>query len=153
MIRSVETWRISRIRSGEGRGSVTSPCVFVEAPVSKLGRVVSSIQSSRTSRTFSFSSSPRRFSLTLIAAHSSKALRARLLIIVLVLFLFPLAAPARDYTAQECPVVGNRNSGIYHVPGGRHYWKMLQQNKRGDNRACFPNEAAAKAAGYRRSKT
>jgi hypothetical protein len=71
----------------------------------------------------------------------------------LLLLISSSACIARDYTPQECPIVGNKNSGIYHVPGGRHYLKMLRKNKRGDNRDCFQNEAAAKAAGYRRSKT
>ena len=80
-------------------------------------------------------------------------MRRRLLIMVLMLALIlPSVASARDYTPKECPVVGNTNSGIYHVPGGRYYLRMLQQNKRGDNRACFGSEAAAIAAGYRRSK-
>lgn len=80
-------------------------------------------------------------------------MRSRLLIIALMLALFlPLLASARDYTPKECPVVGNTNSGIYHVPGGRYYLRMLRQNKRGDNRVCFRSEAAAIAAGYRRSK-
>lgn len=76
----------------------------------------------------------------------------RLVLATLLSLFLSLSAFARDYTPQECPVVGNTNSGIYHVPGGRHYWQMLQQNKYGDNRACFPNEAAAITAGYRKSK-
>jgi hypothetical protein len=71
----------------------------------------------------------------------------------LLLFFPPSFSAARDYTPQECPVVGNKNSGIYHTPGGRHYRQMLQENKRGDNRACFRTEEAARAAGYRKSKT
>ena len=73
--------------------------------------------------------------------------------IVLLSILLPFFASARDYTPKECPVVGNKNSGIYHTPGGRHYRQMLQENIRGDNRACFQNEDAARAAGYRKSKT
>ena len=74
-------------------------------------------------------------------------------VLSLLLLLSPFFASARDYTPQECPVVGNKNSRIYHTPGGRHYRQMLQENKRGDNRACFRTEEAAKAAGYRKSKT
>jgi hypothetical protein len=77
-------------------------------------------------------------------------------IALILAFLFLLIAPstslAKDYTASECPVVGNKSSGIYHVPGGAHYRKMLKQNKQGDNRECFQNELAAKGAGYRKSK-
>ncbi len=81
-------------------------------------------------------------------------MRGKLITAVLLLSLLPpFLAFARDYTPQECPVVGNKNSRIYHIPGGRHYRQMLQENKRGDNRDCFPTEGAAKAAGYRKSKT
>ena len=73
--------------------------------------------------------------------------------ILLLLLASPFVASARDYTPQQCPVVGNTNSRIYHTPGGRHYRQMLQENKRGDNRVCFRTEEAAKAAGYRKSKT
>lgn len=61
-------------------------------------------------------------------------------------------ALARDYTPKECPVVGNTNSKIYHVPGGRSYAKMLRQNHSGDNRQCFQSESSAQKAGYRRAK-
>jgi hypothetical protein len=59
---------------------------------------------------------------------------------------------AKDYTPEECPVIGNTHSHIFHVPGGRSYAKMLRQNKQGDNRQCFQSEAAAEKAGYRRSR-
>ncbi len=34
-------------------------------------------------------------------------------------------ANARNYTSKKCPVVGNTNSSIYHVPGGEYYVRML----------------------------
>lgn len=74
-----------------------------------------------------------------------------------VLLLLTVAgAPAGDvaYTAEECPVVGNLFSGIYHVPGQANYREMLQRNQRGrDNRVCFPSEWAARVNGYRRSRS
>lgn len=79
--------------------------------------------------------------------------------IPIALFVLSLALPlpgsARDYTPKDCPVVGNTNSKIYHVPGGVNYRRMLQENKKPsrDNRECFPNEEAARKAGYRKSKT
>lgn len=57
------------------------------------------------------------------------------------------------YEPKNCPVVGNTNSYKYHVPGGRHYAKMLRKNKSGDNRKCFKNEKEAVSANYVRSKT
>lgn len=59
---------------------------------------------------------------------------------------------AKDYSPQECPVVGNSNSRIYHVPGGKSYAKILRQNRRGDNRVCFQTEQEAQGGGYRRAK-
>lgn len=35
---------------------------------------------------------------------------------------------ARDYTPKECPVVGNKETKIYHTPGGLKYRQMLQEN-------------------------
>ena len=68
-----------------------------------------------------------------------------------------LAQPviARDFTQKECPVVGNTETKIYHVPGGLKYREMLKENQRAsrENRICFPNERAATKAGYRKSKT
>jgi hypothetical protein len=69
------------------------------------------------------------------------------------------AVYAKDYTPDECPVVGNTESGIYHVPGGLNYRRMLVENKavkegkRRDNRKCFRTEEEAKKDGYRKSKT
>lgn len=73
------------------------------------------------------------------------------------LLSFPVHA--KDYTPDECPVVGNTESGIYHVPGGLNYRRMLVENKdvkqgkRRDNRKCFRTEEDAKKDGYRKSKT
>ncbi|MBM4125225.1 MAG: hypothetical protein FJ246_09800 [Nitrospira sp.] len=75
-------------------------------------------------------------------------------LVALLSSLLPIPGSARDFTPKECPVVGNKNSKIYHTPGGLNYRRMLQENKRGaDNRVCFPNEEAARTAGYRKSKT
>jgi hypothetical protein len=64
-----------------------------------------------------------------------------------------LAARKPTYTPNECPVVGNTNSRIYHVPGGRFYERMLVLNANGrDNRRCFASETEAQKEGYRRSK-
>jgi hypothetical protein len=74
---------------------------------------------------------------------------------VLVVFSFWCIVPAclaKDYTPQQCPVIGNTNSQIFHVAGGRNYAKMLRQNKKGDNRQCFQSEAAAEKAGFRKSR-
>ncbi len=59
-------------------------------------------------------------------------------------FTTPVRAPG----AEDCPVVGNRSSGIYHVPGGRFYGQMLASR----NRVCFADEDEALRAGYRRSR-
>ena len=40
-------------------------------------------------------------------------------------------------------VIGNRLSGIYHLPGQRHYHDMAERN-----RVYFDSEAAARAAGF-----
>jgi hypothetical protein len=72
----------------------------------------------------------------------------------ILLFALPsslVAAPAA-YTPEECPVIGNTNSKIYHMAGGQSYAKMLRKNKNGDNRDCFQTEELATAAGYRKSK-
>lgn len=57
-----------------------------------------------------------------------------------------------NYTKEECPVVGNIQSQIYHVPGGRFYKMMLQKNKRADNRRCFQTQSEAVKAGFRKSQ-
>ena len=62
---------------------------------------------------------------------------------------------ARDFAPSECPVVGNKETKIYHTPGGLKYRQMLQENQKAarENRVCFPNEEAAKNVGYRKSKS
>lgn len=52
---------------------------------------------------------------------------------------------------DECPVVSNTHSYIYHVPGGYFYPRMLIKNKGKDNHRCFKTESAAKAVGFRKS--
>ncbi|WP_460796706.1 sunset domain-containing protein [Microbacterium sp. GXF0217] len=54
--------------------------------------------------------------------------------------------PASEWNCPSwAPIKGNANSGIYHVPGGRYYEKTKPEE-------CFRTEAAAVAAGYRKSK-
>lgn len=60
---------------------------------------------------------------------------------------------AKDYTRQECPVIGNADSGIYHTSGSDSYRKLLKGNRKGeDNRVCFKTEMEARNAGYRKSR-
>ncbi|QUC00041.1 hypothetical protein [Cellulosimicrobium cellulans] len=55
-------------------------------------------------------------------------------------------APVSTWNCPSwAPVKGNRNSMIYHVPGGRYYAKTKPEE-------CFTTAAAARAAGYRASK-
>ena len=57
------------------------------------------------------------------------------------------------YTQEQCPVIGNTKTGIYHVPGGNFYQRMLVLNKdRKENRRCFKNQNEAIKAGFRKSK-
>ncbi len=79
-------------------------------------------------------------------------MKKQILLIAGLLLLIAPTAEAKDYTPKECPVVGNLNSRIYHVPGGNSYAKMLRQNKSGDNRKCFQTESQAQKAGYRQAK-
>ena len=44
-------------------------------------------------------------------------------------------------------IIGNRRSGIYHVPGQEHYEDVAPRN-----RALFRSGAEARAAGYRRAR-
>jgi hypothetical protein len=63
------------------------------------------------------------------------------------------AAAGKDYTRQECPVIGNSISMIYHTPGSDSYRKLLKANERGENtRVCFRTEREAKDAGYRKAR-
>ena len=56
-----------------------------------------------------------------------------------------------NYQVGDCPIVGNLNSGLYHVPGQAKYAEMLKINKCAieqkceDNRICFETEAEARA--------
>ena len=79
---------------------------------------------------------------------------ARWIPLVLVLAI-PLSSVGfgKDYTSEECPVVGNTETYIYHVPGDRNYREMLQENenKQKDNRRCFESRLEAEKAGYRKS--
>jgi len=49
--------------------------------------------------------------------------------------------------APHGPIVGNRRSRLYHLPGQKHYGDVAQQN-----RVYFNNEEAARAAGYRAAR-
>ena len=68
---------------------------------------------------------------------------------VVVLFsFFSALAYGRNFTPQECPVIGNSNTRIYHVPKDRNYRQMLVENKTTkDNRVCFNTSSAAESAG------
>lgn len=57
-----------------------------------------------------------------------------------------------QFLMRDCPVVGNTQSGIYHLPGQPNYNQMLIVNKCSrkakkssckDNRRCFDSEAEA----------
>lgn len=58
------------------------------------------------------------------------------------------------FTEKECPVVGNSETHIYHLPGDRNYGQMLEENKdkKKNNRVCFKSRVEAENAGYRRSR-
>lgn len=73
------------------------------------------------------------------------------LIAISFVYTFAHAAP-EIYSPQECPVVGNTDSKKYHMPGQRHYAKMLRKNKNGDNRKCFKTEREAESARFMKSK-
>lgn len=65
--------------------------------------------------------------------------------------IFPTRTPRPILASDATPcalgqVKGNRNSKIYHVPGGGSY----SQTKA--NVECFENEGQAQAAGYRRAR-
>lgn len=57
-----------------------------------------------------------------------------------------------QYRMQDCPIVGNLDSGLYHMPHQKNYKQMLYKNKCvvtgkcRDNRKCFESEDQAKAA-------
>jgi hypothetical protein len=58
------------------------------------------------------------------------------------------------FTENECPVVGNSETHIYHLPGDRNYGQMIEENKdrKKNNRVCFKSRVEAENAGYRRSR-
>jgi hypothetical protein len=58
----------------------------------------------------------------------------------------PSGSVAEWYPCEQDQIKANRNSMIYHVPGGISYAKTRL------NVACFNTEALAQAAGYRRAK-
>lgn len=61
----------------------------------------------------------------------------------------PVAAPssgAMKGRSSDRPVVGNRNSHIYHLPGCVDYSKVAERN-----RVNFDSEDAARQAGYRKA--
>lgn len=50
-------------------------------------------------------------------------------------------------TAADGKIIGNKKSLIYHLPGGKFYSTILEEN-----RVYFNSEDEAKKAGYRKSK-
>jgi deoxyribonuclease-1 len=57
-------------------------------------------------------------------------------------------APGAKPTAPATgPIIGNRNSKIYHLPNCPDYNKVTEPN-----RAPFKNEAEAQAAGYKKAR-
>ena len=54
-----------------------------------------------------------------------------------------MATPTLDGAPSTGPVIANRASGIYHLPGQRHYRDVAERN-----RVYFDSEAAARAAGF-----
>jgi hypothetical protein len=58
------------------------------------------------------------------------------------------------FTEKECPVVGNSETHIYHLPGDRNYGQMLEENmgKKKNTRVCFKSRVEAESADYRRSR-
>jgi hypothetical protein len=68
------------------------------------------------------------------------------------IMLFAVVAFGRDFSESECPVVGNTESGIYHVKGCPNYEQMLAQNKHSDNRKCFKSRGEADTNNYRIAK-
>jgi len=59
----------------------------------------------------------------------------------------PFKAETLVPTMQSCPVVGNRRSAIYHVPGGQYYAGMMFS----PDAVCFTSEEEAQKAGFRQS--
>jgi endonuclease YncB( thermonuclease family) len=59
----------------------------------------------------------------------------------------PGAKPTATATKATGPIVGNRNSKIYHLPNCPDYSKVSERN-----RVPFKTEAEAQAAGYRKAR-
>jgi hypothetical protein len=76
---------------------------------------------------------------------------------LVIVFLLSVSSSAFgvNFTEKECPVVGNSETFIYHLPGDRNYGQMLQENKekKKDNRLCFKSRLEAEKAGYGRSRS
>jgi hypothetical protein len=85
------------------------------------------------------------------AGKSLEVNRMRSCALILLVLSATSIARARDFTPEECPVVGNTNSHIYHLVGQHDYAKMLREKKRGDNRKCFQTESGAQKEFYRRA--
>ena len=64
-------------------------------------------------------------------------------LLVALLCLPPLACNLNSCPDSK-PIKGNRDSMIYHVPGGKFYDKTNPEE-------CFATEGEAQTAGYRRS--
>lgn len=56
---------------------------------------------------------------------------------------------SKDFSPEECPVVGNIEKMIYHMDGCPNYGMMLQKNKGPDNRMCFQKASDAIAEGFK----
>lgn len=50
---------------------------------------------------------------------------------------------------KACAVVGNSNSKVFHLAGSGY---LKKNGIKKENRKCFKSEAAAKKAGFRKSK-
>jgi hypothetical protein len=82
-----------------------------------------------------------------------KALVRILLSLATLLLTLNVFAAQNNYMRQDCPVIGNSASKIYHTPGSDSYRKLLKANERGeDTRVCFRTEREAKDAGYRKAR-
>ena len=57
-----------------------------------------------------------------------------------------MTSVSRETVPLSQPVIANRRSGLYHLPGQAHYGDVAAHN-----RVYFDSEAAARAAGYERA--
>ena len=60
---------------------------------------------------------------------------------------FEAKPPAPAIAERPCVIIGNKNSGIYHVPGCKSYDKVAPHN-----REYFCTEEAAQKAGFRKAR-